>query len=371
MEYTLTGLHPGRKYDVRVLPGSLDVAGQWFTKEMPRVTGDINPPVAASLDLVSTNSTSVVAVWQDSPDTQAKPPVGFKLTYQLQGARQPLLPPLVLAPSEKTSLTSGLGPNSVYEFHLSAIYADGTDGQASVRSIQTLPDSDALDESDSSAAYDEAPTQLQVQAVSWNAVQIGWQLPPVAADVVFYTVRCVQEADADFESHILPAASGKMASLLVFHGQLDSTLHSYSNDPFALQKSVATAASVRYIRTTANQAELNQLTAYTNYQLSVRYHDHSGRFSVFGAPVQVRTKAHLPSVPEDVSWTLQDGSIQLKWRPPLHPNGPVLAYVIHVSQDPHLNPELWARQEELGSRFRTQVFAVIQQCIRIHRYCVT
>lgn len=84
-EYTLNGLHPGKKYDVRILLGSLDVAGQWFTQQMPRVpsgdASDAHPPVA-DLQLLCTNATSILATWTPLPSASI---IGYKLTYRMQG----------------------------------------------------------------------------------------------------------------------------------------------------------------------------------------------------------------------------------------------------------------------------------------------
>lgn len=79
-------MHPGKKYDVRILLGSIDVAGQWFTQQMPRVSsgdaGDAHPPVA-QLELLCTNTTAILASW--APVEPSGAVVGYKLTYRMQG----------------------------------------------------------------------------------------------------------------------------------------------------------------------------------------------------------------------------------------------------------------------------------------------
>ena len=101
LEYTITGLHPGRKYEVRVLAGSLNVDGPWYAKEMPRVGADVGggggggggggsggglrlmPP---AFHLVSTDAASISVVWTASNGADSTPPAGavYKLGYITQ-----------------------------------------------------------------------------------------------------------------------------------------------------------------------------------------------------------------------------------------------------------------------------------------------
>ena len=107
------------------------------------------------------------------------------------------------------------------------------------------------------------------------------------------------------------------------------------------------------MRSTATEVELENLTPQTTYRLSVRYHERSGRFSVFSPWIEAETLSDVPSAPLDVSWILDAGSVWLQWGPPLRPNGKIVGYVVHVSQDESLDAEFWSQQEQAGPALRT------------------
>lgn len=49
----------------------------------------------------------------------------------------------------------------------------------------------------------------------------------------------------------------------------------------ALENTTSRGYGVGYVRCTATDVVLTNLTAFTSYQLSVRYHDADGRYSIF------------------------------------------------------------------------------------------
>ena len=340
LEYTITGLHPGKKYDVRVLPGSLNMDGQWYTKEMPRV-GDPNQLAAPSLQLLSSNSTSITVMWE-APANSRKQADSYKLVYQKQGGKTH--GPLTISADEQKLLVIGnLSANTVYEVHLWS-HADDKDGPASVRTIRTLFESDA--ELDTNAAFDEPVVQLETEPLSWNSLKMSWQLPPAAtsgaSSVAFYTVRYVTVVPGSSNGGVGNQELPGLPVLLPL--------------PVPPGTKTSTVSTVGYLRSTFNEIELKNLSAHTTYQLSVRYHDANGRYSIFSPGIDVQTLTHIPSTPQNVTCQALDGAVvQLNWQPPLEPNGIIVGYTIYVSQNQSLPIESWSKQEEPGSRFRTQV----------------
>ena len=109
-EYTVTGLHPGKIYDVRVLLGSVDVAGPWFSQQMPPVASDVSHLPVPQLQLLCTNATSMLATWKHqssaSEAISSSVLVGFKLLYQKHGDQHQSL--LLFAPSQRSYLLLNL-----------------------------------------------------------------------------------------------------------------------------------------------------------------------------------------------------------------------------------------------------------------------
>lgn len=334
-EYTIMGLHPGRKYDVRVVPGSMiSAAGPWFTKEMPRVMTSDAPSLVSStpheqtsspapaIELVAhefNGSSSVLVSWEDVGSLSGRPAAdGVRLRYRQQGSRESS-PVLVLPPSGSQWITQ-LRPATVYEFQLSASIED-REGPVSQASIRTLPDPD-LDDQDDESFNVGNPIGAESQAMSSSAIKLSWHFQPASGSILYYTVRYVSVPE-----EALPGMGPSLPPV------------------------------IRYIRTTASHVHLTNLTAYTLYRMSIKCHDRDGRSSPFSSPpVEGRTLADLPTSPLNPSWqALADGSVQVSWRPPLHPNGIITGYVVLVSTDPSAPVDTWTRHTESGSRLRTQL----------------
>ncbi|KAI9554326.1 hypothetical protein GHT06_019598 [Daphnia sinensis] len=329
-EYTITGLHPGRKYDVRVLPGSMNGAGsgQWYTVEMPRVMADAgSSPTSpqslpsAVMELMTANSTSVFVTWHNVGGRQTRP--NIHLTYRIQGSRE--TSPVVILPTASGSRwITGLKPGSIYEFQL--INNDADDGPSTVTStIRTLWDAGFEHEEEDT---DSEPMAIRMEAkvVSSNAIQLSWYvLPPEsAATILYYTVRYVA----------IPTESTQDAVL------------------------------TQFIRTTANQFQLTNLTAYTLYRISIRSHDRQGRSSTYSSPAtDARTMADLPGPPLDVSFSVESSAGtttgQLFWKAPYPVKGNILGYAILISVDPEAPIDTWTRKEEPGVWLRSQLRSLV------------
>ncbi|XP_057376033.1 protogenin-like isoform X2 [Daphnia carinata] len=331
-EYTITGLHPGRKYDVRVLPGSMNGAGsgQWYTVEMPRVMADAGSgPTSpqslpsAVMELATANSTSVFVTWHNVGVAGRRP--NIHLTYRIQGSRE-TSPVVVLPTASGSRWITGLKPGSIYEFQL--INNDGDeDGPSTVTTtIRTLWDAGSEHEEEDTDS-EPMPVRMEAKVVSSDAIQLSWYvLPPEsAANVLYYTVRYVA----------IPAEST--------HGPV----------------------LTQFVRTTANQFQLTNLTAFTLYRISIRSHDRHGRSSTYSSPAtDARTMADVPGPPLDLSFSIDSSAGttmtgQLFWKAPYPVKGNILGYAILISTDPEAPMDAWTRKEEPGVWLRSQLRALV------------
>lgn len=335
-EYTITGLYPGRKYDVRILPGNSNVASPWVTKEMPgkaTTSSGLSPP---AVELLVTNTSSVLVTWEDlGPSIGRRKADGVRLTYRQHGSRES--GPILILPPSGSQRIQYLNPGTVYEFQLAGS-ADGREGPATQAIIQTLSgpgsaggglsreDSEYGEEEDDDDLFDAGPIRIDSQVLSSSALKLSWRpLAPDShsAETLYYTLRYVSVPEEPW------AGIGPPPS-----------------------------PAVGYIRSTAGHALLANLTAYTLYRLSVRSHDREGRSSLFSSPpVETRTLPDLPTAPLNPSWqSLPNGSVQLSWRPPLHPSGIINGYAVLLSTDPEANVDSWTRHEsDTGLRLRVQL----------------
>ena len=324
-EYIITALHPGKKYDVRVTPGSLNVPGQWFTVEMPLV---MNANAAPTMHLLSSDPFSVVVMWET---TTGKTNESYKLMYREGGVTDngPFIIPEI---SRGFYLVNNLTAGTLYEFHLWSSM-EGKDGPARVVAIRTLSDVDL--EPDAGATYSEDVVQVDVEVTSFDSLKLSWQLPASVENAMFYTVRYSTIADAN---PLMPRLN------------MDSEV------------SVA-----GHVHCTANHVQLTNLTPYTSYELSIRYHDSQGRFSMFSSPIRTRTMARIASPPRHVTRVELDGqdanTVQLTWQPPLHPNGIITGFIIYVSSDPKVDMGLWTKYEEHGSKLRTEIRGLLPNMV--------
>lgn len=327
-------MHPGRKYDVRVVPGSMNAAGPWFTKEMPRVTtnGPFKPPSELdnlsppAVELLVTNTSSVRVTWEDIGRQRAD---DVRLTYREHGSRE-TSPVLILPPSGSQWITD-LDPATIYEFQLACSF-DGQQGPPSQVFIQTLSEEEeegSLPMDSSELLLDAGPIVIEPQVLSSNELHLTWRpLVPgsYSSNILYYTLRY---ATVPEEPILAPPGSA----------------------------SGTTPVRIGYLRSTVGHAQLINLTAHTLYHFSVRSHDSEGRSSLFSSPpVEARTLPAIPTQPRNPSWqqvTSSNGStVQLNWWPPLFPNGIINAYAILISTDPSAPIETWVRHIEAGPRLR-------------------
>ena len=330
-EYIITGLHPGRKYDVSVVPGTTNVVGPWFTQEMPRVMNTDaeaapTPTLAApNVELLASNTTSILVSWEDLGRKRAEQ---VRLTYRKQGSRD--TSPVLLLPAVGSQLVAPLESGTVYDFQLTPIAVGGLEGPATSLSIRTLWETPSAAERESEEVddFDQGPISLESNVLSSSAIKLSWQrqLSDSSNAIVYYTVRYIS-----IPEETLPILPGNGATL--------------------------TTPRYGYIRTTAKDVLLTNLTAFTLYRIAVRAHDQQGRSSTYSSPqLDLRTLVDLPSPPLSLSWlVLADGTVQVSWKPPLRPNGIIENYTVLVSSELEAAEEEWIKHEEGGSKLRSQL----------------
>ena len=321
-EYIITGLHPGRKYDVRVVPGSMNVAGQWYTIEMPRVMTDAttslpsNPLAAPAVELMAGNASSVLVTWEDmGPSSGRQVAQNIQLTYRIQGSRD--TSPVVVLPASGSHWVTGLKTGTVYEFQLSSNHEGYPDGPSTTSSIRTMWGS-GIEHEDEDTDSEARPVRMDTQVLSSNAIQVSWYPSTEALEyVLYYTIRYVAVGEEN------------------------------------------SATKFQFIRSTGHQVKLSNLTAYTIYRISIRSHDRQGRSSTFSTPAsEARTLADVPGPPLNLNFTV-DETVQLTWKPPSPPNGNILGYAILISTDPEASVENWTRQEDPGVWLRSSLRGLV------------
>ena len=335
-EYTITGLHPGRKYDVRVLPGTMNVASQWYPIEMPRVAaveGSTSSPVANTLtapavELVAANGTSVLVTWEDmGPSSGHRVAEGMLLTYRIQGSRD--THPAVRLPPSGSQRIAGLKAGSIYEFQMVAVGSRGDDqeGPATSTTIRTLWQS-GIEHEEEDVDSESRPIRMEAKPLTSQVILVTWHpLPPESlSNFLYYTVRYVALKE---EEQKTPSSD--------LNGQF------------------------QFVRSTGHQVNLTNLTPHTLYRINVRCHDRQGRSSTYNNPaVSVRTLVGLPGPPLDLSFTVSDGGMaQLTWKPPSPANGIILGYVLLISSDPQAPVDTWIRQEDDGLLLRSQFAGLV------------
>ncbi|XP_022249211.1 protogenin-like isoform X2 [Limulus polyphemus] len=309
-EYTITGLQPKQKYDVRVLavtkvgyPALTEQNWPWVTQEMPETLNN-KVPLPPTLHLTVINATTLQVRWQVTEDPRY-PIEGYRLSYREQG--HPLEDPINLESYVNEFLLSNLDPYTWYEVHILGFNEYG-DGLEAVQNILTVSE----DHPDLEIIEIVAPPQLiEAHPKSPSTVQVVWKPPMTSRNISYYTVR--------------------------FHP--------------ALMNGLLNASMVSYIRSISNSVIITGLTAFTLYEFSVRSHDVKNQQGPFSQKVECRTLEDVPSSPLDLSWLAVNAhAIKLFWQPPATPNGEITMYeILYTAQTGNAKDlDDWQKKEENG-----------------------
>ncbi|GBM61531.1 Protogenin [Araneus ventricosus] len=312
-EYTITGLTPKQKYDVRVLSGTdagfptlSDEAWPWVVHEMPPLSSS-KVPLPPTVHLTVLNNTALQVEWR-MPADNPYPVDGYYLSYRQQNKR--INPRITISANTTKFLLYDLAPQSWYEVYLIAFNKKG-ESQEAVRKIITSsgdnPDAETVE-------VVEHPHQLEAEPTSSTQIRLTWKAPETRRNISYYTVR-----------YHPVSASGLV------------------NESY-----------ISYIRSTNNEVLITDLQPYTLYEFAVRSHDVDKRQGPFSPTVECRTKEAMPSAPQDLTWSPVDAnSIRLNWQPPKYPNGVILAYCILYSTRNSKNLDTWSYKEEKGTESTT------------------
>ncbi|KAG8180351.1 hypothetical protein JTE90_016382 [Oedothorax gibbosus] len=308
-EYTITGLTPRQKYDVRVLSGTKagfpslsDDAFPWVMHEMPSLASSKvpHPPI---VHLTVVNSTAIDVEWS-MPADNPYPVHGYYLSYRQQN--KPLSARVTLPAVTTKFLLSELASQSWYEVYLVAFNKKG-ESQESVRKIVTSSGDNTDEET---VEVVEPPLQLEAEPTSSTVIRLTWKAPQTSRNISYYTVR--------------------------YHPVLAS--------------GTVNESSSFYIRSTNNELIITDLQPFTLYEFAVRSHDVEKRQGPYSATVECKTAESLPSPPEELSWSPVDASsIRLNWQPPKFSNGIIIGYKILWNTRNTKNLESWNFKEEKGS----------------------
>ncbi|XP_076322716.1 protogenin-like isoform X2 [Tachypleus tridentatus] len=310
-EYTITGLQPKQKYDVRVLAGTVigfpvltDQNWPWVTQEMPDGT-TAKVPLPPTFHLTVINASTIEVKWQMAKD-MSYPVEGYHLSYREQG--HPLQDTITLGKHVNKFFLTNLDPHTWYEVHLSG-FNEYSNGLEAVRNILTLPENHPDLET---IEIVEPPHDIEAFPKSPYSVQVVWKPPMTLRNISYYTVR--------------------------FHPVLNGPLN---------------ASVVNYIRSTNNSVVLSGLTPFTLYEFSVRSHSIKNQQGPFSQKVECRTLQDVPSPPLDLSWlAVNSHTIKLLWHPPALPNGEITLYeILYTTQIRNTkNLDDWHKKEEKGFR---------------------
>ncbi|XP_043198977.1 protogenin-like [Amphibalanus amphitrite] len=311
--FLITGLEPGRAYDVRVLAatrvgyqnvtrgGGAGELAQWVQQRMPeRSLTPVDPgPRPPAVHLVVSNHTTILISWEmpDSADRLQAPPVGFNVLYRRQDLSSELKGPIRLPADTYQYYLTDLVPNTWYEVHVQTVAADWRTAEA-IKTISTLP-VEVGGEFELERPVLEPPVALNAEALNATAVLFKWQRPPSARAIQYYTVK------------YRPINSDKGQPVL--------------------------------LSSTDSEMTVTRLQPFTLYEFTVRSHDADNTYGPYSEGKRVRTLEGAPSPPLNVSWFPVDASrIRVSWRPPLRPHGQIAGYRVFYTHDKDEPLERWS-----------------------------
>ncbi|PSN32732.1 hypothetical protein C0J52_25796 [Blattella germanica] len=170
-DYTITELHPGKRYEVRVLaatskgwPSQQDEF-EWTDEETP--VSPQNVPQAPTVHLTVVNSSSIEKFG-----------------------------PISLTANTTQFLLGDLDPDSWYEVLVHGYNDEGV-GEFGLKAIYTLPTSGNADVTAIPSMGLEPPTNLEAEPTSPNSINLTWTPPQSAVNVSYYTV-CYGQVQSTF-----------------------------------------------------------------------------------------------------------------------------------------------------------------------------
>ncbi|KAK3096033.1 hypothetical protein FSP39_022221 [Pinctada imbricata] len=298
IHYVITGLNPGREYSVRVLaatsqgyPNLSEEKWPWMYQVTKSniVTGMSTP----KLEIVQLNATSVLVTW-DVKNTSKQIKV-FRL-YIRRMIGQSVSDVYQIGSSIRNYTLTGLENKMFYKAILMVEGQGQTLGIVN-RLFQALEPG--------SPPEPPPPSEIESLAITPHTMLIKWNRPRVNMEITRYTVR--------------------------YHNAVD------------LQK-------INYAISDERSVRLENLQPFTEYFISVRSHSQTN-YGPFSNTIRVRTKEDVPDAPQDIRLVpLQDGMVELNWKPPAKQNGIIIFYVIQYNKELDVRDELWQSLQKNGTK---------------------
>nr|CAD7262437.1 unnamed protein product [Timema shepardi] len=336
VEYIVTGLLPGKKYDVRVLAatekGWPDVSDEqlvWTTVEMPS-SGQQNVPLAPIVHLTVINSTSIEVTWSLPLDNEYKPS-GYKLYYRKPDGPQvgPIfvahnvtqyrltrLGYVVLTACQPLSANVGatIANGSGHALHITPLHFCGTRYPQTWYEVMVLGISDKGDGEPGTQSILTLPLPGQ-QRVNSTGQLMGMLLPP-----------------SDLEAEPTSSTSINLT-------WTPGPLASYYTVSFSLVLGSSNASTDNYVRSTSHSVEINELKPHTLYEFKVRTHDQNNSHGPYSHSVECRTLEDVPGLITNVQWKpMNQTCVKVTWK---YSNSDVRDYEVAVSSDPGLSVAEW------------------------------
>ncbi|XP_074661562.1 protogenin B-like [Tubulanus polymorphus] len=287
--YTIKGLIPGDKYDIRVEPGTR----VGFPKQLPESTNPWHTVTVLQADTISelqitANTTTANVSWTIIKDDRYTV-TGYRLTItEVDGT--PSMPPIDLPPDTDRYRIVGLRAGNLYEVSLESL-TPNEDGQVAKKSFKTFPLND--DESPISE-NPAAPTNLVATARSESEILLRWRQPLTLQPVRSYTIL-------------------------------------YS----CMTKTPGQKRSMNYIKMDNDDTEMviAGLEPFTWYEFQVSAQTDTQR-GLFSKKTKARTRQGRPGAPTNLDYRQIDSNeVELIWRPPKRQNGVITSYIVLYDVD--------------------------------------
>ncbi|KAK6644417.1 hypothetical protein RUM43_000684 [Polyplax serrata] len=305
--YTITGLMPGKKYDVRVLAATnkgfpvTDLP--WETFEIP-INFNSNIPSPPKITLQAVNSTGIEIKWWPDHEERTKV-VGYKIFYRKQNDSK--VGPFIVSADENEYVMAGLEPETWYEIMVLG-FTETEDGEAGVGFVTTHSIFGNLNKVvPEFPSTPEPPSLLEADPISPVAINLTWSTPQSSSgftNIKHYTV-CFNAVRTGHHKNI----------------------------------------SVSCIKSLENRISIVGLNPYTLYEFKVRSHDSNNKQSLFSSTMECHTLEGVPSQVTDISWkTINRTAVHVSWKEPRHINGILKGYTLSYTDNYNLPIESWSEK---------------------------
>ncbi|XP_033726386.1 protogenin B-like [Pecten maximus] len=296
--YMITGLRSDTDYFLLVLAGT-DVGYpplgddllSWSLHHTPSI--DLELP-APELEVMMVNNNTVRFLW--SLGNVSEPVFGYRLSIHKILEQDGVTAEVTEVNATTTTYyKSGLEPEKFYEAVLMVL---GTNNK--VVGLVTLL---FQTHNPNMPALPPPPVDLEPHPLSSTTVSLSWRPPRTPQEISFYTV----------------------------------------------QYSTANNSQKVTVRSDLPSIVLDNLEAFTWYNLSVRSHT-KVLYGPYSSPVLVRTKEGVPTAPGNIQIkSLAKDKVRLSWTAPSKVNGEIVSYVILYNREPGHSDDLWTSVSKNGS----------------------